>query len=165
MSNKKKRQQETAREPEPLGDNWTNPFAGLNIHIEEEPPPPPPPPPPPSRAELAKESLSKEDLALLKAFGGDDDHAPELRRADGKKHIERISLSRERKGRGGKTVTLVRGLENMDTMRQMELCSTIKAELGIGGSFADGILELQGEQLDRAADWFEKHDFIVKGRG
>ena len=39
------------------------------------------------------------------------------------------------------------------------------AELGIGGRFADGILELQGEQLDRAADWFEKHDFIVKGRG
>ena len=143
--------------------NWNNPFLDLKLDLPE--PPKPPPPPSPSPEELRVSALSPEDQALLKAFGGDDDHAPELRRADGKKHIERISLSRERKGRGGKTVTLVRGLENMDTMRQMELCSTIKAELGIGGRFADGILELQGEQLDRAADWFEKHDFIVKGRG
>ena len=159
MGKKRRSQREEAAE-EPLGENWTNPFAGLNIKVEE--PPPPPPPPPPSKEELARRSLSLEDQELLKAFGGETSEAPELGRADMRKHVERISLSKERKGHGGKTVTLVRGLENMDTMAQMELCAEIKTHLGIGGRFSDGVLELQGDQIARAGQWFRDHHYQVK---
>lgn len=158
---KKRKNAPAEKEQEPLGENWTNPFANLNIKIEE--PPPPPPPPPPSKEELARRALSLEDQELLKAFEGDSQEAPaELARTDHSKKLERIVLSKERKGRGGKTVTIVRGLENMDTMKQMELCATIKSALGIGGRFVDGILELQGEVIDRAGDWFRKNGYQVK---
>ena len=147
---------------EPLGDNWTNPFANLNVKVEE--PPAPPPPPPPTKEELAAEALSDDDKALLKAFGGVSADSPALARANLKKKMERLWLSRERKGRGGKEVTLVHGLENLDTMLQMELCGRIKEALGIGGQFADGILMLQGDQTERAAAWFEKNGYEIKGR-
>ena len=159
---KKRRNAVAEKDPEPLGENWTNPFAGLNIKIEE--PPPPPPPPPPTREELAVQELSHEDRELLKAFGGDMGGGPGLDRADLKKKVERIWFSRERKGRGGTEVTLVHGLENMDTMAQMELCGRIKEALGIGGQFADGVLMLQGDQTARATDWFERHGYQFKGR-
>ena len=159
----KKRNKTTVEKPEePLGENWTNPFAGLNVKVEE--PPAPPPPPPPTKEELAAEALSDDDKALLKAFGGDAADSPALARANLKKKVERLWLTRERKGRGGKEVTLVHGLENLDTMLQMELCGRIKEALGIGGQFADGVLMLQGDQRDRAASWFEKNGFQIKGR-
>ena len=149
------------KEQEPLGENWTNPFADLNIKVEE--PPAPPPPPPPTKEELAVEALSEDDKILLKAFGGDLANGPELARSNLKKKVERLWFSRERKGRGGKEVTLVHGLENMDTMAQMELCAKIKQSLGIGGQFADGVLMLQGDQMARAKDWFENHGFEIRG--
>lgn len=160
---KKKKNAPVAKEEEPLGENWTNPFADLAIKVEEPVEPPPPPPPPPTREERIKATLSQEDRELLNAFGASAANLPALDRSDLNHHLERLTLSRERKGHGGKTVTLVRGLENMDSMLQMELCARIKSELGIGGRFVDGTLELQGEQLTRAAEWFRKNNFEVRG--
>ena len=157
---KKKRDQQGTKPEEQLGDNWVLPFSNLQIKIDE--PPPPPPPPPPTKEELSREQLSREDKELLKAFGGDDPTAPSLERSDIKKKRERLTLSRERKGHGGKTVTLVRGLELLSELEKMELSGRIKTALGIGARFVEGILELQGDQRDRAAAWFEKENYAVK---
>ncbi|MBR6323919.1 MAG: hypothetical protein IKR62_02980, partial [Victivallales bacterium] len=101
---KKKRQQQQEKPEEPLGENWTNPFKDLNIKFEEPDPPPPPPPKP--TFEQEHPTLTKEDRALIAAFGAEDDDAPSLSRSDTTKKWPLLTLSHERKGRGGKTVTL-----------------------------------------------------------
>ena len=157
MSKKKKQHPEDLPLEERLGDTWANPFRDLKIALPEAEPAKAPEPPPLSPEERKKQQLSKDDQALLAAFGGGSTNAKG----------EVISLPKgplltftiERKGHGGKTLTLVRGLNSLDTAAQMELCASARTALGIGGRFVDGMLELQGDQRERAAKWFEKQGF------
>ncbi|HOG52095.1 MAG TPA: translation initiation factor, partial [Lentisphaeria bacterium] len=73
-----------------------------------------------------------------------------------------LTLAVERKGRGGKTVTIVRGLKGLDTATLMTIGAEIKTALGIGARFADAVLELQGDQRQRAAAWFENKNFSCR---
>ena len=60
---------------------------------------------------------------------------------------ERIVVRREKKGRAGKTVTRVSGLE---------LARELKRALGCGASVEDGDVILQGSLTERAAEWLER---------
>lgn len=62
----------------------------------------------------------------------------------------------ERKGHGGKTVTLVHGLGHLTAAEQAELLQAAKQALGVGGAFEAGVLQLQGDQRERARVWFER---------
>jgi len=60
----------------------------------------------------------------------------------------RVRVSREKQGRGGKTVTVVRGLAlNADAL--VALGKQLRAACGTGGTAKDGALELQGDHADR----------------
>lgn len=155
----KKKNQPDQQAPKLTEQNWNNPFVGLKIDLPE--PPAPPPPPPPTPEQKKQSALSKEDLELLKAFGGDI-----VVGHDGKSAADALPKSRgritfqiQRKGKGGKTVTIVRGLERLELTEQMQLCTQAKTALGIGARFLEGVLELQGDQCQRAAEWFRKQNF------
>lgn len=137
--------------------NWNNPFLDLKLDLPE--PPKPPPPPPPSPEELRVSALSPEDQALLKAFGGDAALDINPQAATPKKR-RKLTFQLRRKGRGGKTVTCVQGLQELELPEQMELCSRVKEALGIGAHFVEGVLELQGDQIQRASQWFGKEGFL-----
>jgi translation initiation factor 1 len=78
---------------------------------------------------------------------------------DGKGKTVRILI--DRKGRKGKTVTLVAGLRhNPDTMR--EIAHLLKERCGTGGTVKDGNIELQGDQRERAKAELEKMNYIVR---
>ena len=57
-------------------------------------------------------------------------------------------VSRESKGRGGKTVTLVRGLPLAEAELQA-LGKQLRAACGSGGTVKDGVIEIQGDHRDR----------------
>src|SRR5436190_8145404 len=60
-----------------------------------------------------------------------------------------VRLFRERGGRGGKTVTVVRGLPTKDVeARAVEL----KRMCGAGGVVRDGTVEIQGDHRERIAE-------------
>ena len=68
----------------------------------------------------------------------------------------------EKKGRGGKTVTVIYGLpNNADFLKT--LCSDLKKSCGCGGATTEDGVELQGELRDRVRPLLEKRGFIVKG--
>jgi translation initiation factor 1 len=72
------------------------------------------------------------------------------------------TLRMEKKGRGGKTVTVVGGLpRNAGFLR--ELTSELKRLCGTGGTAADGAVELQGDLRDRVRECLQKKGFSVKG--
>lgn len=84
--------------------------------------------------------------------------APTPRGHDGKGSKVRLVI--DRKGRKGKTVTLVTGLRhNPDTME--EIAHILKERCGTGGTVKDGNIELQGDQRERAKAGLEKMNYVV----
>jgi translation initiation factor 1 len=71
-------------------------------------------------------------------------------------------LRMEKKGRSGKTVTVVAGLPANNTFLR-ELCDELKRACGTGGSVKDGTIELQGDLRDRVRDYLVRKEFVVKG--
>ena len=71
-------------------------------------------------------------------------------------------LRMEKKGRGGKTVTVVDGLPQNAAFLK-ELSQELKRACGTGGAVVDGTVELQGEQRDRVRECLIKKGFVVKG--
>jgi translation initiation factor 1 len=71
-------------------------------------------------------------------------------------------LRMERKGRGGKTVTVIDGLPRNAAFLK-ELCQDLKRAAGCGGAVQDGAVELQGDLRDRAREILVRRGFTVKG--
>ncbi|MES2714163.1 MAG: translation initiation factor Sui1 [Pseudomonadota bacterium] len=59
-----------------------------------------------------------------------------------------VRVSRETKGRGGKAVTLVRGLP-LDDAALDALGKRLRTACGSGGTCKNGVLEVQGDHVDR----------------
>lgn len=75
-----------------------------------------------------------------------------------------IYLHRESKGRGGKTVTLVKGLVLSDDDLK-SLAKQLKQVCGTGGTFKDGIIEIQGEHREKIAEFLKQIGYKVKIAG
>lgn len=73
-------------------------------------------------------------------------------------------VSRETKGRGGKTVTLVRGLA-LDEAALAALGQKLKAACGSGGTVKDGVIEVQGEHRERILQLLQAHGLRAKSAG
>jgi translation initiation factor 1 len=71
-------------------------------------------------------------------------------------------LRMEKKGRGGKTVTVVDGLPRNAAFLK-ELCQELKRACGTGGAVSDDTIELQGDLRDRVREYLIKKRFLVKG--
>ena len=67
------------------------------------------------------------------------------------KNQQKLRVSMEKKGRGGKTVTLVRGfIGTEDDLK--ELGKLLKTKCGVGGSAKDGEIIIQGDFKQRIID-------------
>jgi translation initiation factor 1 len=68
----------------------------------------------------------------------------------------------EKKGRGGKVVTLIYGLPRNARFLK-ELCHELKRVCGTGGAIQEDAIELQGELRDRVRTLLLSKGFVVKG--
>jgi translation initiation factor 1 len=60
---------------------------------------------------------------------------------------QRVRVSKSSAGRGGKTVTLVTGIEGGEAVLA-PLAKTMKAQCGAGGTVKDGVIEIQGDHVE-----------------
>ncbi len=71
---------------------------------------------------------------------------------------QKLRLSIEKKGRAGKTVTLVSGfIGSQNDINQ--LCKSLKQHCGVGGSVKDGIIIIQGEHKQNVLDLLKKEGY------
>ena len=71
-------------------------------------------------------------------------------------------LRMEKKGRGGKIVTVVYGLPR-NAVFLKELAQELKRVCGTGGAAAEESVELQGDLRDRVRDHLKNKGYVVKG--
>jgi translation initiation factor 1 len=73
-------------------------------------------------------------------------------------------LHRDSKGRGGKSVTLIKNLV-LSEEDMKSLAKRIKQDCGVGGTVKDGVIEIQSEQRERIAEILQKLGYKIKIAG
>ena len=75
-----------------------------------------------------------------------------------------VRVSRETKGRGGKAVTLVRGLA-LDAAALVACAQRLRSACGAGGTVKDGVVEVQGDHAERLVAVLQREGWTVKRAG
>lgn len=75
-----------------------------------------------------------------------------------------LRVSCETKGRGGKAVTVIRGLD-LDSVALAALGKRLRTACGAGGAVKDGVLELQGDHRSRVVEGLRAEGWTVKLAG
>lgn len=74
------------------------------------------------------------------------------------KNQQKLRLNMERAGRGGKTVTLVKGfIGSVEDITA--LCKLLKQKCGVGGSVKDREIIIQGDHRQRLVDILKKEGY------
>ena len=75
-----------------------------------------------------------------------------------------MRVSRETKGRGGKAVTLVRGLA-LEPASLAAVGKQLRTACGSGGTVKDGVIEVQGDHCARVIELLKAQGHVVKRAG
>lgn len=75
-----------------------------------------------------------------------------------------VRVSRQTKGRGGKAVTVVQGVP-VDAAALLALGKQLRTGCGSGGTVKDGVIEVQGDHVDRVIQVLQAQGFKVKRAG
>jgi translation initiation factor 1 len=75
-----------------------------------------------------------------------------------------VRVQRETKGRGGKAVTVVRGLP-LDGAALVKVAQQLKAACGSGGTVKDGEVEVQGDHVAKVMALLQAQGHTVKRVG
>lgn len=109
----------------------------------------------------------KDALAALGASLPPGDPEPEETPAYGSEEKPlkrtRLKIDVEKKGRGGKTATIIYGFDGHSDAQIADVARRLKQSLGIGGSSRGGEILLQGEARAKAADALRGMGYDVKG--
>ncbi len=101
-------------------------------------------------------------------YSSDGSHLPRPREAEDKKTAPAgpgaVRVSREKKGRRGKTVTVVTGLP-LGSEALRELAGDLKRACGSGGAAKDGNVEIQGDHVDRVLAALKELGYSAKRSG
>ena len=74
------------------------------------------------------------------------------------KNQQKLRLNMERAGRGGKTVTLIKGFVGTEEDINA-LCKLLKQKCGVGGSVKDGEIIIQGDHRQRLVEILKKEGY------
>jgi translation initiation factor 1 len=85
--------------------------------------------------------------------------APSVPKGDGV-----LRVSRETKGRGGKAVTVVKGAL-LDAAGLAALGKQLRSLCGSGGTVKDGVIEVQGDHVERVIEALKAQGHTVKRAG
>lgn len=75
-----------------------------------------------------------------------------------------VRVFRETKGRGGKSVTVIKGLA-LNPADLAQLGKQLKTACGSGGTVKDSVIEVQGDHCDRVIEALRQQGWNVKRAG
>ena len=75
------------------------------------------------------------------------------------KKISKINISKQKKGKKGKTITLIKGLSIRNETEVKELLKKLKVFCGTGGTVIDKDIQLQGDMVNKSIEFLRKEGF------
>ena len=92
-------------------------------------------------------------------FDNQEKKSEETAKVDTVNKKSKINISKQKKGKKGKTVTLIRGLGTEDEISLKELLKKIKVFCGPGGTLVDSNIQLQGDMISKSIEFLRKEGF------
>jgi len=120
---------------------------------------------------MTKKKMEKLDLSNFFTSQNEDTGFKVLSYVDGKAkeedttnlpaNAQKLTVRKEKKGRGGKTVTVVEGYKgNPQTLET--LCKKVKQQCGVGGSVDRKTFIIQGDKADQVVKILIKEGYNAK---
>ncbi len=75
------------------------------------------------------------------------------------KKISKINISKQKKGKKGKTITLIKGLAMSNETVVKELLKKMKVFCGTGGTVIGEDIQLQGDMVIKSIEFLRKEGF------
>ena len=75
------------------------------------------------------------------------------------KKISKLNISKQKKGKKGKTITLIRGLEIGNDRELKELLKKMKVFCGTGGTVIGEDIQLQGDMVSKSIEFLRNEGF------
>ena len=92
-------------------------------------------------------------------FDNQEKKSEEISPVDIVNRRSKINISKQKTGKKGKTVTLIRGLGTEDEILLKELLKKIKVFCGTGGTLIDRNIQLQGDMVSKSIEFLRKEGF------
>ena len=119
---------------------------------------------------MTKKKMQKLDLSNFFTSQQGDTGFQVLSESDGKKqepevslpaNAQKLTVRKEKKGRGGKTVTVIEGYQgNPQTLEA--LCKKVKQQCGVGGSVDKKTFIIQGDKADQVVKILIKEGYNAR---
>ena len=92
-------------------------------------------------------------------FENQEKKSEEVAKVDTYNKRSKINISKQKKGKKGKTITLIKGLGAEDEILLKELLKKIKVFCGTGGILIDRNIQLQGDMVSKSIEFLRKEGF------
>lgn len=107
------------------------------------------------------EDALKQFMAANPDLPRGEEPVPAEQQPAGKRPAEKLQVVIERKGRGGKTATIVAGFTSTGDDEIADLARELKTRLGTGGSARGGEILIQGERRREVVDLLRAKGYKV----
>ena len=78
-----------------------------------------------------------------------------------KNKSKKLNIYKEKKGKKGKTVTIISGLETQNIPQIVQLLKQLKVYCGTGGSINDQGIQLQGDMQEKVKFFLNKEGYCI----
>ena len=92
-------------------------------------------------------------------FDNKEKNSEETARINTLNKRSKINISKQKKGKKGKTITLIKGLGTHDEILLKELLKKIKVFCGTGGTLINSNIQLQGDMVSKSIEFLRKEGF------
>ena len=92
-------------------------------------------------------------------FDNQEKKSEEIAKGDTFNKRSKLYISKQKKGKKGKTITVIKGLRTKDEILLKELLKKIKVFCGTGGTLIDSNIQLQGDMVLKAIEFLRKEGF------
>ena len=92
-------------------------------------------------------------------FDNQENKYEEKFKLDNSRKTSKINVLKQKKGKKGKTITLIKGLGIENEYQIKDLLKKMKVFCGTGGTLIDNNIQLQGDMVIKAIDFLRKEGF------
>ena len=92
-------------------------------------------------------------------FDNQENIHKEKRKEENFKKISKLNISKQVKGKKGKTITLIKGLGIKNETEIRELLKKMKVYCGTGGTLIGEDIQLQGDMVNKSIEFLRKEGF------